>query len=92
VDTWNYSRYALQRRNPFWLRPAADTTFAGQNPTFPFAYPHVWKPNEQGSMVVNCPVSMTEALQLPLKNEASTIPKKVRLAMKKRMSAQLIGY
>jgi hypothetical protein len=81
-----------QRRNPFWLRPAADTTFAWQNPTFPFAYPDVGTPNEQGSMVVNYPVATTEALQLPLKNEASTISKKVRLAMKKRMSAQLIGY
>jgi hypothetical protein len=49
-------------------------------------------PNEQGSMAINYPVSTTEALQLPLKNEASTVPKKVRLAMKKRMSAQLLEY
>ncbi len=81
-----------ERRYPFWLRTSPDTTFAWQTPSFPFAYPDVGTPNEQGQMAVCYPPATTEALQLPLKDEIPTVPKKTRLAMKKRMSAQLLNY
>jgi hypothetical protein len=81
-----------ERRNPFWLRTGVDTTFAWQTPTFPFAYPDVGTPNDQGVMAVRYPVAMTDALQIPLKDDTVRVPKKSRLAMKKRMSAQLLNY
>jgi hypothetical protein len=81
-----------ERRHPFWLRANSDTTFAWQNPSFPFAYPDVGTPNEQGNMTVCYPVATTEALQKPLKNEPERVSKKMRLAVKKRMSAQLLNY
>jgi len=81
------------RRNPYWTRPStADTTFPWQQPTFPFAYPDVGTPSEQGTMAVSYPVSVTEALMLPLKGETRPIPKQQRHAMKKRISAQLLNY
>jgi hypothetical protein len=69
-----------ERRHPFWLRANSDTTFAWQNPSFPFAYPDVGTPNEQGNMTVCYPVATTEALQKPLKNEPERVSKKMRLA------------
>ena len=81
-----------ERRYPFWLRGAPDTTFAWQTPSFPFAYPDVGTPNELGHMALCYPVATTEALQLPLRNETPCVPKKTRIAMKKRMSAQLLNY
>jgi hypothetical protein len=81
------------RRNPFWTRSStADTTFAWQNPSNPFAYPDVGTPSDHGTMSVVYPVSVTDALMLPLKGEIHPIPKKQRHAMKKRMSAQLLNY
>ncbi len=81
------------RRNPFWTRSStADTTFEWQNPSNPFAYPDVGTPSDQGTMAVSYPVSVTDALMLPLKGKTHPVPKKQRLAMKKRMSAQLLNY
>lgn len=81
-----------ERRFPFWLRGATDSTFPWQTPSFPFAYPDVGTPNELGHMALCYPVATTEALQLPLRNETPCVPKKTRIAMKKRMSAQLLNY
>ena len=81
------------RRNPFWTRPATtDTTFAWQTPSHPFAYPDVGTPSDLGTMSVSYPVSVTDALMLPLKGEIHPVPKKQRGATKKRMSAQLVNY
>jgi hypothetical protein len=63
-----------ERRNHFWIRPGADTTFAWQTPTFPFAYPDVVTPNEQGVMAVSYPVASTDALQIPLKHDKVSVP------------------
>ena len=72
------------RRNPYWTRPSAgDETFPWQQPSIPFAYPDVGTPDEQGLMAVSYPVSVTEALMLPVKGETHPIPKKQRLLMKK---------
>ncbi len=81
-----------ERRNPFSLRTGADTTFAWQTSKFPFAYPDVGTPNDQGVMAVSYPVATTDALQIPLEDDTVRVPKKSRLAMKKRMSAQLLNY
>jgi hypothetical protein len=43
-------------------------------------------------MAVTYPVHVTNALQIPLKNNEVVVPKKIRLAMKKRMAAQLSYY
>jgi hypothetical protein len=78
------------RRNPFWAKPGdKDTTFPWQLPTFPFGYPDVGTPDEKGFQIISYPVHVTQALQIPLKNDPVVVDKKVRLATKKRCAAQL---
>jgi hypothetical protein len=81
-----------ERQNPYWCRNAyKQETFAYQNPCiFPFGYPDVSTPNIKGEQLIRYPVEVTRLLQLPLKKEG-TAPgeKQVRIAMKKRMAAQL---
>jgi hypothetical protein len=78
------------RRNPYWVKAGdKDTTFPWQLPTFPFGYPDVGTPDEKGFQIISYPVHVTQALQLPLKNDPVIVDKKVRLATKKRCAAQL---
>jgi hypothetical protein len=78
------------RRNPFWLNKRdKDTTFPWQLPTFPFGYPEVGTPDDKGCQIISYPVHVTQALQIPLKNDTVVVAKEVRLATKKRFAAQL---
>ncbi len=94
MNFFHFSQLAgWDRRNPFWTRPSTtDTTFAWQSTSNPFAFPDVGTPSDLGNMSVSYPVSVTEALMLPLKGEIHPVPKKQRGAMKKRISAQLVNY
>jgi hypothetical protein len=78
------------RRNPFWAKTGdKNTTFPWQLPTFPFGYPEIGTPDEKGTQIISYPVHLTQALQIPLPNDPVVVPKKVRLAAKKRCAAQL---
>ena len=82
-----------QRRHAFWMRgDGKEPTFPWQHASVPLAYPDVGTPNELGMMSMTYPVNVTEALQLPLPTDKVVVPKKVRLAMKKRMAVQLLHY
>ena len=69
-----------------------ESTFPWQHASVTLAYPDVGTPNELGMMSMTYPVNVTEALQLPLPTDKVVVPKKVRLAMKKRMAVQLLHY
>ena len=81
------------RRHPFWMRgDGKESTFPWQHASVPFAYPDVGTPNDLGMMSMTYPVNVTDALQLPLPTDKFVVPKKIRLAMKKRMAVQLQHY
>jgi hypothetical protein len=96
ADTWSFIRFMSGVGNdviPFGCVQHRTQLLRGKPaPSFPFAYLDVGTPNEQGHMALCYAVATTEALQLPLLNETPCVPKKTRLAMKKRMAAQLLHY
>ncbi len=66
-------------RNPFWVKTGdKDTTFPWQLPTFLFGYPDVGTPDDKGFQIISYPVHVTQALQIPLKNDPVVVDKKVR--------------
>ena len=82
------------RRPACWARKNFQQDgFLWTHPTFPFGYPDVGSPNDNGMQLVTYPVDVTRYLQHPLKGEQqSEVAKKMKKRMKKRMTAQLESY
>jgi hypothetical protein len=89
---WNFARYRLQGGYDVILFGSNQVTkiprFLGPHSPC-FGYPEVGTPDDKGWQIISYPVRVTQALQIPLKNDPVVVAKEVRLATKKRFAAQL---